>query len=341
MLPKRPKNNFKKFSQEDIFALPYFLENVQEFNFAVFLLIICNCISEGWLCMVLFLHFHVHLWNLWKLCSNTVTFVSTIFCYFSENLNNSSFKAYLTGCLKDKLILPGNTLHVNYFGKPCQLQVWSITGIDDQEFLCSQSEEVSQSGDQNLHQSGCKTRTTNLSMRTNETSDNSSKDRSTLQIKDDSLSDTTDMPDQNECMSGTKSKEDFPSSPNVTTSTPKRTTLPSKPTEKMANNLDDLSTSLKGLAISSPNKQFITDHPQMVFKLTSVTDIVLVSESKLNGDGAADKGGINHASHVTYDMIGGLKRQLKTIRDTLEVPLINPEIFNTLGRFLIVFIPLA
>ena len=230
---------------------------------------------------------------------------------------------------------------MNYFGKPCQLQVWSITGIDDQEFLCSQSEEVSQSGDQNLHQSGCKTRTTNLCMRTNETSVNSSKNKSTLQNKDDSLSDATDTPDQNECISGTKSKEDFPSSPNVTTSTPKRTTLPSKPTKKMANNLYDLSTSLKGLAISSSNKQFITDHPQMVFKLTSVTDIVLVSESKLNGDGAADKGGINHASHVTYDMIGGLKRQLKTIRDTLEVPLINPEIFNTLGRFLIVFIPLA
>lgn len=210
---------------------------------------------------------------------------------------------------------------MNYLGKPCTVTVWSVTGIDDDTEVChqiSQSANDSMSHDRIFDQSGSQ-RYLNVGMDTSRTTD----DRTQSCKSNNNSSDLNSSRTESETRQGTSNA--------LATSTPKRT--------KQDNEIvDRLSTSLHNLKVSdspcnnsgSTSEKASFQHPKTIFKLTLNTELVLVKN--LDSNGVQDTDSLKKSDAVTYDMIGGLQRQLKTIRETLEVPLTNPDLFVSLGR---------
>lgn len=110
-------------------------------------------------------------------------------------------------------------------------------------------------------------------------------------------------------------------------------------TEERDSFSDDVATSILHSASTPLNEQFLTGGTMLQtdergLPINSDTFYFISSRTRINFIESQTKVMEEHNPEpkVTYDSIGGLRNQLKTIREMIELPLKNPDLFRSYGR---------
>ncbi|XP_070552754.1 ATPase family gene 2 protein homolog A-like [Ptychodera flava] len=228
------------------------------------------------------------------------------------------FKKFFLRHYTDKLITPGSKLQMTYFGKPCDFVVVGITGADetvvsinlsehifDESVLVDQSEvsfsnaialsNVSISEDQSELLSNSHQNISGGNFVNSDDTMDCINDTT-----QDSLLDETDLSDKLESLILKDQK----------TSTPRRTT---KSNDEIQPCDDEDIENLDAANVR-------------VFSVSSKTVISIIGKTGVDNDKSTVK-----KQGAGYESIGGLSKQLDILREMVELPLKNPEIFERLG----------
>ncbi|NWZ85071.1 SPAT5 protein, partial [Poecile atricapillus] len=221
-------------------------------------------------------------------------------------VNAEEMSVCLLRNLDGKIVLPGNLLAFTYYGKLCNIVVMKVKGTDGAELIAQGSAIPSDCNEPDLERSDLGSSALDLS----------------LQL----------------------SRMDIGDSPEVaSTSTPSKAVDPGSPATPCAPDSGhrDKTCSAGNGADLTQDLELAGEHSTEGLPLTgkigamSNTDCFyyISSRTKINfiepRTGVAEDG--DSESRVTYDMIGGLSSQLRTIRETVELPLKQPELFKSYG----------
>ncbi|KAL9851644.1 ATPase family gene 2 protein homolog A isoform 2-T2 [Geothlypis trichas] len=214
-------------------------------------------------------------------------------------VNAEEMSVCLLRNLDGKIVLPGNLLAFTYYGKLCNIVVMKVKGTDGAELIAQGSAIPSDSNEPDLERSDLESSALDLS----------------LQL---GRMDVGDSP-QVASMS-TPSKAVDPGSP-VTPS------APGSGHGDAADLTQDLELPGEGSTEGLPLTGRIgaVSNTDCFYFISSRTKINFMEPRT----SAAEDGECQ--SQVTYDMIGGLGSQLRTIRETVELPLKQPELFKSYG----------
>ncbi|NXH54064.1 SPAT5 protein, partial [Rhabdornis inornatus] len=222
-------------------------------------------------------------------------------------VNAEEMSVCLLRNLDGKVVLPGNLLAFTYYGKLCNIVVMKVKGTDGAELIAQGSSAIpGGSSEPDLQRSDLESSALDLS----------------LQLGRMDIGDSPEVASMS-----TPSKAIDPGSP-VTPSTPN-----SGHGDKTFSRGDgaDLTQELElagegsteGLPL--PGKIGAMSNTDCFYFISSRTKIKFIEPRT----GVAEDGECE--SRVTYDMIGGLSSQLRTIREAVELPLKQPELFKSYG----------
>ncbi|XP_032714032.1 ATPase family protein 2 homolog isoform X3 [Lontra canadensis] len=225
----------------------------------------------------------------------------------------------LAGCLLRKLdgkiVLPGNFLYCTFYGRPCRLQVLRVKGTDGMILRRPQNDSDTDAQGMAYEQSNIETSTLDVSLQLSqldleEPRDPTSSstpckpvDDKTLDKTSDILSDVTQSPGSSSGLglgevTGLKCSFNSARGEN----------------EQLVNEERLLKSACVGTKCNTDIFYFISS-------TTRVNFAKIRTNSKVQED---------HFK-VTYGMIGGLSSQLKAIREMIELPLKQPELFKSYG----------
>lgn len=219
-----------------------------------------------------------------------------------------SLKFYLV--TDGKIVLPGNLLPLTFYGRPCSLVVMKVKGTDGALLEMQGSNAFNKAQETTLEKSDLETSALNLSLQL-----------SNLDIEDKLEDALTSTP----CRS-TDQCSSVASSDTIIGAEQVCAQVNELYDEQNVRSLTDGSESAgevhermllhgkKGAKCNSDTFYFISSRTKVNFIETWPT----VTEQDCK-------------SRVTYDMIGGLSSQLKTIRETIELPLKQAELFKSYG----------
>ncbi|XP_015265703.1 PREDICTED: LOW QUALITY PROTEIN: spermatogenesis-associated protein 5 [Gekko japonicus] len=229
-------------------------------------------------------------------------------CLNAEELSNSILRN-----LDGKIVLPGNVLQVTFYGRCCNLMVTKVKGTDGVLLKMQGGSIFKQTQDSSLENSDFDSSDLHLSMQLGKLALGDSHGTSTstpckhldLSISVDNSVETV------VCSENTEERDSF--SDNVATSIPHfvSTTL----SEQFLTDGAMLQTDGRGVPLNSDTFYFISSRTRINF---------IESQTKVMEES-------NPEQRVTYDSIGGLRNQLKTIREMIELPLKNPDLFRSYG----------
>ncbi|NXI76138.1 SPAT5 protein, partial [Rhipidura dahli] len=221
-------------------------------------------------------------------------------------VNAEEMSVCLLRNLDGKIVLPGNLLAFTYYGKLCNIVVMKVKGTDGTELIAQGSALPSDSNEPDLERSDLESSALDLS----------------LQLSRMGIGDSPGPASMS-----TPSKAVDPGSP-VTPSGPD-----SGQGDKTVSRGDgadltqDLELAGKASAEGFPltGKIGAMSNTDCFYFISSRTKISFIEpRTSVAEDGERE-------SRVTYDMIGGLSSQLRTIRETVELPLKQPELFKSYG----------
>ncbi|KAJ8015516.1 hypothetical protein DPEC_G00026940 [Dallia pectoralis] len=239
-----------------------------------------------------------------------------------DMLNTQEFSNFFLRSLDGKIVLPGNSLSLTYFGRACNLRVERVTGVNGLSL------------ERPLPTSG-------LDPETEEASLTSSALGSSSVLGSTSM----DLSLQLSLLT-MEEQTSYPGGAGPAASTPCRVLrVPCIPTTPQCNPLSHtgpeegcLSLEIEDRTALSPEKtntdqQLITppagalsnDTFYCISTSTTVKFKDRLKEGQQEDETAAQR------SKVTYSMIGGLSSQLQVIRETIELPLKHPELFSNYG----------
>ncbi|XP_035925306.2 ATPase family gene 2 protein homolog A isoform X2 [Halichoerus grypus] len=228
-------------------------------------------------------------------------------------------KEQLTGCLLRKLdgkiVLPGNFLYCTFYGRPCKLQVLQVKGTDGKILRRPQNDSDIDARGMAYEQSSIETSTLDVSLQLSqldleEPRDPTSSSTPCKPVDDrminkasDILSDVTQSPADSSGLglgevTGLKCSFESARGRN----------------EQLVNEERLLKSACVGTKCNTDIFYFISSTTRVNF-----TKICTNSKEQDN------------QFKVTYDMIGGLSSQLKAIREIIELPLKQPELFKSYG----------
>ncbi|KAL8207001.1 UNVERIFIED_CONTAM: hypothetical protein K2H54_038736 [Gekko kuhli] len=229
-------------------------------------------------------------------------------CLNAEELSNSILRN-----LDGKIVIPGNVLQVTFYGRCCNLMVTKVKGTDGFLLKMRGGSIFKQTQDLSLENSDFDSSDLHLSMQLGKlalgdshgTSTSTPRKHLDLSISIDNSVETV------ACSENTEERDSF--SNNVATSVPQSasTTL----SEQFLADGAMLQTDEKGVPLNSDTFYFISSRTRINF----IESQTRVMEER------------NLEPKVTYDSIGGLRNQLKTIREMIELPLKNPDLFRSYG----------
>ncbi|NWZ66257.1 SPAT5 protein, partial [Acrocephalus arundinaceus] len=219
-------------------------------------------------------------------------------------VNAEEMSVCLLRNLDGKIVLPGNLLAFTYYGKLCNIMVMKVKGADSAELIVQGSSGDSSEPD--LERSNLETSALDLS----------------VQLGRMDIGDSPEVASMS-----TPSKSVDPGSP-VTPSAPD--SGHGDKTFSRGNGADltqDLELAGEGNPEGLPltGKIGAMSNTDCFYFISSRTKINFIEPR----DSVAEDGKCE--SRVTYDMIGGLSSQLRTIRETVELPLKQPELFRSYG----------
>ncbi|NXY13313.1 SPAT5 protein, partial [Atrichornis clamosus] len=226
-------------------------------------------------------------------------------------VNAEEMSVCLLRNLDGKIVLPGNLLAFTYYGKLCNILVMKVKGTDGAELIAQGSAIPGDSNEPDLGSSDLETSALDLS----------------LQLS------RMDIGDSPEVVSvSTPSKPLDPGSPVTPSSAVASGQDPGQRDNTCskgdgADLPEDLELAGKGGSEGLPltGKTGAISNTDSFYFISSRTRINFIEpRTSVAEDGDCE-------SRVTYDMIGGLSSQLKTIRETVELPLKQPELFKSYG----------
>ncbi|XP_069600014.1 ATPase family gene 2 protein homolog A isoform X2 [Ranitomeya imitator] len=213
-------------------------------------------------------------------------------------VNVEELSSFLLRLMDGKIVLPGNDINVTFYGRSCSLQVERIKGPDGgvQEPFHSNPHETT------IDKSMVDFSSLDLSLQL-----------SSLDIEDRKDEAVTSTPSKAE-----ESKYCFASSPSEDQSMgePCQET-PWSPCCVISGTSDDHSD------LSPHTKAGVRCNTDIFYYISPRTRV----KCKIPKTQAEE----DIKTKVTYDMIGGLQTQLKEIRETIELPLKEPELFKSYG----------
>uniref|UniRef100_A0A8D0GUY9 ATPase family gene 2 protein homolog A n=1 Tax=Sphenodon punctatus TaxID=8508 RepID=A0A8D0GUY9_SPHPU len=218
-----------------------------------------------------------------------------------------------------KIVLPGNLLHLTFYGRPFSLMVTKVKGTDGIVLKMQHSNICSEAQESALEESDMESSDLNLSIQL-----------SKLDIGDGQEGASTSTPckpaDQNIA---------FTFSAAVVADEQK----PSQQDEhSVTKDISDATHSSESAIVENsesclPNEERLLRSGKTGTKCNSDTFYCISSRTSINfvdtRTTATEEH--NHKPKITYDMIGGLSSQLNAIRETIELPLKHPELFKNYG----------
>ncbi|KAK2829126.1 hypothetical protein Q7C36_017116 [Tachysurus vachellii] len=218
-----------------------------------------------------------------------------------ESLDTEDFRSFLLQSLDSRILLPGSSFFVSYFGRKCEISVTSLKGVDGVT-LSSPSPPLP------------------APSHPDSDSDAAPLDLS-LHLAQLNLNPS--------CSTPNRSSSSAPLAP-VTAHTPDAT--PSSPSTRF------LSDSTVSPNSETPGQSMHESHRDSKSQTPSAgrngndTFYSVCSSTKISFTHTQDSEGEDQErSKVTYGKIGGLSDQLQVIRETIELPLKHPEIFKNYG----------
>ncbi|NXC17544.1 SPAT5 protein, partial [Corythaeola cristata] len=227
-------------------------------------------------------------------------------------INAEEMSVCLLRNLDGKIVLPGNLLAFTFYGKLCNIMVMKVKGTDGAELTAQGSAISSDTHEPDLERSDLETSSLDLS----------------LQLSKMDIDDSPEVAPMS-----TPSKPMDPGSPVTPSSAVAADGQDSGQGDKTyskgdaADLNDDLELTGKGGSEGLPltGKTGAISNTDAFYFISSRTRINFIeTRTKVAEDGDCE-------SRVTYDMIGGLSSQLKTIRETVELPLKQAELFKSYG----------
>uniref|UniRef100_A0A6I8S9G4 non-chaperonin molecular chaperone ATPase n=1 Tax=Xenopus tropicalis TaxID=8364 RepID=A0A6I8S9G4_XENTR len=226
----------------------------------------------------------------------------------ASGINTEELSSFLVKFMSGKVVIPGNLLSVNFYGRPCCLQMLKVKGIDGtvQESL----QRTSSENELTLERTSLDTSTSDISL-----------NLSMLNIEE-SLSNTTSTP--------SRSNEYGDSVPRtgVVCETPTKDQNSGELGQECS---DCLSTDNNDRSekenLTSPHSRAGARCNKDTYYCISPQTKITYKEQKTTTAKETDE----LKRKVTYNMIGGLKAELKEIRETIELPLKQPELFRNYG----------
>jgi len=214
-----------------------------------------------------------------------------------------------------KIVLPGNLLAFTFYGRLCNIVVMKVKGTDGAELTAQDIAVSSDLPEPDLERSDLEMSTLDLS----------------LQLGQMDIDDSPEVASMS-----TASKPMDPGSPVAPSSAVAASDQDSGQGGKTYSKGDegdgaDITDSLElagkggGEGLLLTGKTGTMSNADTFYFISSRTRINFI-ETRTN---VAEDGDCE--SRVTYDMIGGLSNQLKTIRETVELPLKQAELFKSYG----------
>ncbi|XP_063776362.1 ATPase family gene 2 protein homolog A isoform X2 [Pseudophryne corroboree] len=221
----------------------------------------------------------------------------------ADTVNIKELSSFLLRLIDGKIVLPGNFLSITFYGRPCNLQVTSIKGPDGvvQEPLLSNTHETPM--EKSSRDASCMNLSLQLSL---------------LDIEDQ----------QDVAVTSTPCKPDG-----------SRASLPSSDIEAL---VEEQSTGETGqetsrspvcaLASTGDDSGGVFTHRTTGVRSNTDTFYYISPQTHIRYRSLKLSSQTEEIKNkVTYDMIGGLNVQLKEIRETIELPLKQPELFKSYG----------
>ncbi|XP_037992143.1 ATPase family protein 2 homolog isoform X2 [Motacilla alba alba] len=220
-------------------------------------------------------------------------------------VNAEEMSVCLLRNLDGKIVLPGNLLAFTYYGKLCNIVVMKVKGTDGTELIAQGSAIPGDCNEPDLERSDLESSALDLS----------------LQLGRMDVGDSPEVASMS-----TPSKALDPGSP-VTPSAPDSGHGDKTSRGDGADLTQDLELAGEGSTEGLPltGKTGAVSNTDCFYFISSKTKINFIEPRT----GVAEDGECQ--SRVTYDMIGGLSSQLRTIRETVELPLKQPELFKSYG----------
>ncbi|NWI10698.1 SPAT5 protein, partial [Crypturellus soui] len=227
-------------------------------------------------------------------------------------INAEEMSVCLLRNLDGKVVLPGNLLAFTFYGRLCNLVVTKVTGSDGAELTAPSSAISSAMGERDFERAELEPGALDLS----------------LQLSKMDLDDSLEAGSP-----GTPSKLMVPESPVTPVSALIASGQDSGQADKPYNkeNVTDLTDDSELVEKGGSESLLLPDKPGMM----SSTDVFyfISSRTRINfiETRPSEAEDSDCESRVTYDMIGGLSGQLRTIRETIELPMKQPELFKSYG----------
>ncbi|XP_008847447.1 ATPase family protein 2 homolog isoform X1 [Nannospalax galili] len=220
----------------------------------------------------------------------------------------------LTGCilrkLDGKIVLPGNFLYCTFYGRLCKLQVLQVKGTDGTAL--GKPQNVSSPETQACEHSSMETSDLDISFQLSQldmkephspASQSKPTDDRILSKADEDLSDVIQSPGNGSglgLVEGTGLKCSFDSA--------------REESKQLTNEEKLLKSANEGAKCNTDTFYFISS--------TTRINLRKICKNSKEQDSQF---------RITYDMIGGLNSQLKAIREIIELPLKQPELFKSYG----------
>lgn len=210
-----------------------------------------------------------------------------------------------------KVVLPENLLAFSFYGKLCNVVVMKVKGTDSVELHAQAGAISSEVCEPDLEKSDLEMSALDLSLQL-----------SRMDIDEDPEAASASTPCKPACLG----------SPVTPSSAVAATGQGSAQGDEASSREDaaDLELPRKGGSEGLPSaaKPGAFSSTDTFYYISSRTRINFI-EARTNIAEDSD-----HGPQVTYDMIGGLSSQLKTIRETVELPLKRAELFKSYGTML-------
>ncbi|OCT99820.1 ATPase family protein 2 homolog [Xenopus laevis] len=223
-------------------------------------------------------------------------------------INTEELTSFLVKFMNGKVVLPGNLLNVNFYGRPCSLQMTKVKGIDGavQESLHRTSSEH----ELTLERTSLNTSSSDISLHL-----------SMLNIED-SQSNTTSTPRRS------NEHEDSFAHADVVCETPTKGQNAGESGQEYSDCIStDNNDSSEKDSLTLPHSRKGARCSRDTYYCISPQTKITYREQKTTLETGTDE----LKRRVTYDMIGGLNTELKEIRETIELPFKQPELFRNYG----------
>ncbi|XP_053795838.1 ribosome biogenesis protein SPATA5 isoform X2 [Vidua chalybeata] len=217
-------------------------------------------------------------------------------------VNAEEMSVCLLRNLDGKIVLPGNLLAFTYYGRLCNIMVMKVKGTDGAELIAQGGAIPGDSSEPDLERSDLGSSASDLS----------------LQLSRMDIGDSPEVASMR-----TPSKAMDPGSPSAPDSGHGDKTSRGDG----ADLTQDLQLAGEGSTEGLPltGRMGAMSNTDCFYFISSRTKINFIEpRTSVAEDGKCQ-------SRVTYDMIGGLSSQLRTIRETVELPLKQPELFKSYG----------